>query len=251
MHQQLCHPNIVSFKELRLTPTHLAIVMEYAAGGELFDRISKAGRLNENEARFYFQQLISGVAYMQSMGVSHRDLKARRTAAVTARGPHAHAGFPGLTRTPPPQLENVLLDASSGGAPIIKICDFGYSKSSHLHSQPKSTVGTPAYIAPEILTRQKTYDGNQSDVWSCGVTLFVLLCGCYPFEDPANPRDFRKTMQRILAASYALPQGVALSAECQDLLRSMFELSPEKRISIPQIFSHTFYRKNLPLELGA
>lgn len=143
----------------------------------------------------------------------------------------------------------MLLDASSGGAPIIKICDFGYSKSSHLHSQPKSTVGTPAYIAPEILTRQKTYDGNQSDVWSCGVTLFVLLCGCYPFEDPASPRDFRKTMQRILAASYALPQGVALSAECQDLLRSMFELNPQKRISIPQIFSHTFYRKNLPLEL--
>ncbi|KAF5777546.1 putative protein kinase CAMK-OST1L family [Helianthus annuus] len=111
------------------------LVMEYASGGELFDRICNAGRFNEDEARFFFQQLISGVSYCHSMQVCHRDLK----------------------------LENTLLDGSP--APRLKICDFGYSKSSVLHSQPKSTVGTPAYIAPEVLLRQE-YDGKAGALYS-------------------------------------------------------------------------------------
>ncbi|CAK9170845.1 unnamed protein product [Ilex paraguariensis] len=97
-HRSLKHPNIIRFKEVLLTPTHLAIVMEYAAGGELFERICSAGRFSEDEARFFFQQLISGVSYCHSIGICHRDLK----------------------------LENTLLDGSS--APRLKICDFGYSK---------------------------------------------------------------------------------------------------------------------------
>ncbi|KAL3625630.1 protein kinase superfamily [Castilleja foliolosa] len=110
-HRSLCHPNIIRFKEVLLTPMHLAIVMDYAAGGELFERICNAGRFNEDEQ------------------ICHRDLK----------------------------LENTLLDGSA--APRLKICDFGYSKSSLLHSRPKSTVGTPAYIAHEVLSR-KEYDGK-------------------------------------------------------------------------------------------
>ncbi|KAK9106370.1 hypothetical protein Syun_022381 [Stephania yunnanensis] len=97
-HRSLRHPNIVKFKEVILTPTHLAIVMEYASGGELFERICKAGRFSEDEARFFFQQLISGVSYCHTMQVCHRDLK----------------------------LENTLLDGSP--APRLKIRDFDYSK---------------------------------------------------------------------------------------------------------------------------
>ena len=65
-HRSLLHPNIIRFKEVFLTSTHLGIGMEYAAGGELFDRIVKAGRFSEDEARFFFQQLISGVEYCHS-----------------------------------------------------------------------------------------------------------------------------------------------------------------------------------------
>ncbi|AQK71626.1 stress-induced protein kinase1 [Zea mays] len=132
-HRSLRHHNIIRFKEVVLTPTHLAIVMEYAAGGELFDRICSAGRFSEDEARYFFQQLICGVSYCHFMQICHRDLK----------------------------LENTLLDGSP--APRLKICDFGYSKSSLLHSKPKSTVGTPAYIAPEVLSRRE-YDGKVSAV---------------------------------------------------------------------------------------
>ncbi|KAK1304406.1 Serine/threonine-protein kinase SAPK3 [Acorus calamus] len=112
------------------------------------------------------------------------------------------------------KLENTLLDGSP--APRLKICDFGYSKSALLHSQPKSTVGTPAYIAPEVLAR-KEYDGKIADVWSSGVTLYVMLVGAYPFEDPEDPRNFRKTIGRL---------------------------------TIPEIKKHRWFLKNLPKELS-
>ncbi|XP_020216633.1 serine/threonine-protein kinase SRK2I isoform X1 [Cajanus cajan] len=217
-HRSLRHPNIIRFKEVILTPTHLAIVMEYASGGELFARICNAGRFNEDEARFFFQQLISGVNYCHAMEVCHRDLK----------------------------LENTLLDGTP--AVHLKICDFGYSKSSVLHSQPNSTVGTPAYIAPEVLLKQE-YDGKIADVWSCGVTLYVMLVGSYPFEDPNDPRDFRKTIQRVFSVQYSIPDFVQISPECRHLISRIFVFDPAERITIPEILRNKWFLKNLPPHL--
>ncbi|KAH0876177.1 hypothetical protein HID58_073539, partial [Brassica napus] len=125
------------------------------------------------------------------------------------------------------KLENTLLDGSA--APRVKICDFGYSKSGVLHSQPKTTVGTPAYIAPEVLSTRE-YDGKVADVWSCGVTLYVMLVGAYPFEDPCDPKDFRKTIGRILRAHYSVPDYV--SDECKHLLSRIFIANPEKNLPV-------------------
>lgn len=219
-HRSLRHPNIVRFKEVFLTPTHLGIVMEYAAGGELFERICNAGRFSEDEARFFFQQLVSGINYCHNMQICHRDLK----------------------------LENTLLDGSP--APRLKICDFGYSKSSLLHSQPKSTVGTPAYIAPEVLSK-KEYDGKTADVWSCGVTLYVMLVGAYPFEDPDDPRNFRKTIGRIFTSQYTIPESIHVSPECRHLLSCIFVVDPFKRITMPGIRQHDWFLRNLPADLLA
>eukprot|EP01018_Ginkgo_biloba_P005657 Gb_15703 [translate_table: standard] len=216
-HRSLRHPNIVRFKEVILTRTHLAIVTEYAAGGELFERISNAGRFGEDEARFFFQQLISGVSYCHSMQICHRNLKP----------------------------ENALLDGSP--APRLKICDFGYSKSSLLHSRPKSTVGTPAYIAPEVLSK-KEYDGKIADAWSCGVILYVMLVGAYPFEDPQDPMNFRRIVGRILSVQYTIPDNVHISAECRHLLSRIFVADPAKRITIHEIWNHWWFLKNLPAD---
>ncbi|RWR83251.1 serine/threonine-protein kinase SAPK7-like protein [Cinnamomum micranthum f. kanehirae] len=217
-HRSLRHPNIIRFKEVILTPTHLSIVMEYAAGGELFERICNAGRFSEDEARYFFQQLISGVHYCHTMQICHRDLK----------------------------LENTLLDGSP--APRLKICDFGYSKSSVLHSRPKSTVGTPAYIAPEVLSRRE-YDGKLADVWSCGVTLYVMLVGAYPFEDQDDPKNFRKTITRIMAVQYNIPEYVHVSQDCRHLLSRIFVANPARRITLKEIKNHPWFLKNLPREL--
>ncbi|KAL2905790.1 Serine/threonine-protein kinase SAPK2 [Bienertia sinuspersici] len=151
-----------------LTPTHLAILMEYAAGGELFERICTAGRFSEDE-------------------------------------------------------------------------------SAVLHSQPKSTVGTPAYIAPEVLSR-KEYDGKIADVWSCGVTLYVMLVGAYPFEDSEDPRNFKNTIARILSVHYSIPDYVRVSKDCNHLLSRIFVANPEKRISIEELKKHPWFLKNLPEE---
>ncbi|OMP10683.1 hypothetical protein COLO4_04355 [Corchorus olitorius] len=202
-----------------LTPTHLAIVMEYAAGGELFERICSAGRFSEDEARYFFQQLISGVNYCHSMQICHRDLK----------------------------LENTLLDGSP--APRLKICDFGYSKSSLLHSRPKSTVGTPAYIAPEVLSRRE-YDGKCMTILVNGRTLVLGDSeGAYPFEDQEDPRNFRKTIQRIMAVQYKIPDYVHISQDCRNLLSRIFVANSSRRITLKEIKNHPWFLKNLPREL--
>uniref|UniRef100_A0A453JUS3 non-specific serine/threonine protein kinase n=1 Tax=Aegilops tauschii subsp. strangulata TaxID=200361 RepID=A0A453JUS3_AEGTS len=144
------------------------------------------------------------------------------------------------------KLENTLLDGST--TPRLKICDFGYSKSSVLHSQPKSTVGTPAYIAPEVLLK-KEYDGKIADVWSCGVTLYVMLVGAYPFEDPENPKNFKVTIQKILGVQYSIPDYIHIPMDCRNLLSRIFVANPATRITIPEIKNHPWFLKNLPADL--
>ncbi|GAB4817583.1 hypothetical protein N2152v2_004629 [Parachlorella kessleri] len=205
-------------RKVFLTPTHLGIVMDYASGGELFNRVAEVGAFPEDEARYFFQQLVSGVAWCHRQGVCHRDLK----------------------------LENTLLDG--GPAYRVKICDFGYSKNTARDSQPKTMCGTPAYIAPEVLMH-KRYDGKIADVWSCGVTLYVMLVGQYPFEDPKRPNDYQETIKRILHARYSIPPHVRLSRECLDLLGRIFQADPAKRMTLDQLRQHPWFVENLPEEL--
>mmetsp|Transcript_5999 Transcript_5999/g.16746 ORF Transcript_5999/g.16746 Transcript_5999/m.16746 type:complete len:370 (-) Transcript_5999:368-1477(-) len=222
-HRSLCHPNVIQFREVFLTDTHLAIVMEYAAGGELFDAIAEKGMFAEPVARYFFQQLVCGLEHCHKRGICHRDLK----------------------------LENTLLDSKGEtSAPRVKICDFGYSKSAHMDSKPKSTVGTPAYIAPEVLRRQEAkYSGEQADVWSCGVVLYVMLFGRYPFEDPNQPRNYALTIDKIARVDYSFPPDVPISHECMDLILRIFVSDPSVRITLLQIRSHPWFIQNLPREL--
>lgn len=210
-HRVIRHPNVVRFKELLLTPAHLLIVMEYAAGGQLYDRVINAGRFTEDEARYFFQQLISGE-------ISHGDLK----------------------------LANTLLDGSS--VPRLKICDFGYSVSYLLNSPPKSITGTLRYIAPEVLSGTE-YDGKLADVWSCGVTLYVMLVGVYPFADDKETENIEKTMQHILGAQYEIPAYINISNDCRHLLSRILIVTPAKRINIQEIKNHPWFLRNLQPEL--
>ncbi|XP_030958802.1 CBL-interacting serine/threonine-protein kinase 6-like [Quercus lobata] len=145
------HPNIVELQVLA-GKSKIYFAMELVRGGELFSKIAK-GRLKEDVARVYFQQLISAIDFYHSRGVYHRDLKP----------------------------ENLLLDEEGN----LKVTDFGLSAfTDHLKQDGllHTTCGTPAYVAPEVIGK-KGYDGATADLWSCGVILFVLLAGFLPFQD--------------------------------------------------------------------
>ncbi|KAL8456977.1 hypothetical protein ACS0TY_034172 [Phlomoides rotata] len=192
------HPNVVEIKEVLATKQKIFFVMEYVKGGELFAKVAR-GKLREEVARKYFQQLISAVDFCHSRGVSHRDLKP----------------------------ENLLLDENGD----LKISDFGLSAlPEHLRNDGllHTRCGTPAYVAPEVL-RKKGYDGGKADIWSCGVILYVLLAGFLPFQD----ENVMKMYTKIFKAEFESPPW--FSHESKRLISRLLVANPEKRITIPAI----------------
>lgn len=201
------HPNVVRLYEVMGSKTKIFLVIEFVKGGELFDKIVNHGRMREDEARKYFQQLINAVDYCHSRGVYHRDLKP----------------------------ENLLLDEYGN----LKVSDFGLSALSLqvrddglLHT----TCGTPNYVAPEVLN-DKGYDGATADLWSCGVILFVLLAGYLPFEDDNVMNLYKK----ISFAEFSCPPW--LSLEAAKLIIRILDPNPMTRISIPELLENAWFKK--------
>ncbi|XP_050205447.1 CBL-interacting protein kinase 2-like [Mercurialis annua] len=202
------HPNVVELYEVMATKTKIYFAMEYIKGGELFNKVAK-GKLKEDVARKYFQQLISAVDYCHSRGVCHRDLKP----------------------------ENLLLDENGN----LKVSDFGLSALAESKRQDgllHTTCGTPAYVAPEVINR-KGYDGAKADIWSCGVILYVLLAGFLPFHDTNLMEMYRK----IGKAEFKFPNWFA--PEVRKLLSKILDPNPNTRISMPKIMENSWFRKGL------
>ncbi|XP_038906810.1 serine/threonine-protein kinase SRK2H-like isoform X2 [Benincasa hispida] len=226
-HRSLRHPNIVRFKEVILTPTHLALVMEYASGGELFERVCSWGRFGEDEQ------------------ICHRDLKLDNILLDGKKSPRLKIcdfGYSKQICHRDLMLDNIVLDGSP--TPQFKHSNIGFSK----HSKPKTNVGSATYAAPEVISHGH-YDGKMADVWSCGVTLYVMLVAAYPFEDENNTKNVQKTIKRKMSGRYKIPDHVRISRDCQHLLSCMFVPNPSKRISIKEIMSHPWFLKNLQWEL--
>ncbi|KAL6607881.1 hypothetical protein ACP70R_040944 [Stipagrostis hirtigluma subsp. patula] len=204
----LKHPNVVRLHEVAASKTKIYMVLEFVNGGELFDKIAAKGKLSEEEARRLFQQLIDGVSYCHEKGVYHRDLKP----------------------------ENVLVDRNGN----IKISDFGLSAlPQHLGDDGllHTTCGSPNYIAPEVL-QNRGYDGSLSDIWSCGVILYLMLVGYLPFDD----RNIVVLYQKIFKGDTQIPKW--LSPGAQDLLQRILEPNPMKRITVAEIKAHEWFLKD-------
>lgn len=221
-HSLLRHPHVIQFKEVFLTREYVCIVMEYATGGSLFHYVQRHGRLKEPVARWFFQQLILGVDYCHKKGVANRDIK----------------------------LENTLLqEVPTLPLPLVKICDFGYSKAD-FRSAAKSKVGTLTYMAPEVLlNKEACYDGKTADIWSCGVMLFVMLCGRYPFE--VKPSQSRATeivmmLDKMVTSRFSWPRSTQVSPELKDLLTRLLKPDPNQRITMPEVMAHPWFTVNLP-----
>eukprot|EP00887_Chlorella_sp_A99_P000790 scaffold5.g790.t1 len=238
-HQQLLHPHVVQLKEVFALPPYLAIVMEYVPNGDMFQARPSAGKrgtsaggrgeggaarsrllgstchcvgtayvvskrgLPEAEARWFFQQLMLGMDYCHKKGVMSRDIK----------------------------LENTLLVLQPDKKPLLKLCDFGYSKHELMDSVAKSKVGTPGYTAPEVIQNVRGYDGKMADIWSAGVMLYTMLFARYPFER---------------CVDYDFPEHAQVSAECRDLISKVLVANPAQRLTIRQIAAHPWFQTDLP-----
>ena len=190
------HKNIIQLFDIMESKTNLYFVMEYCKGGELFDYIVKNKRLKENEACKFFQQIINGVEYLHKQGIIHRDLKP----------------------------ENLLLDYNNN----IKISDFGLSTFFTKNHYLQTACGTPSYAPPEMLEGLQ-YNGEASDIWSCGIILYAMLCGTLPFTESKEEIIVRK----IKTHDYSIPK--YLSNEAQDMLNHILKINPEERFTIEGI----------------
>eukprot|EP00798_Chlamydomonas_sp_ICE-L_P004614 gene4614-14808_t len=129
--------------------------------------------------------------------------------------------------------------------PLLKICDLGYSKAD-FKSAAKSKVGTLTYMAPEVLVnRDGTYDGKVADIWSCGIMLYIMLFGRYPFDTPPGPNEVPKAAEILQMLD---KMSVEISPEGRDLLRLMLLPDPASRIQLDQLILHPWFSANLPPE---
>ena len=200
------HCNLIGFTSAFQSPHDSCwhIVMERAEHGELFERIEPDIGFPENAALLYFRQLLSAVAYMHCEGICHRDIKP----------------------------ENILL----GTKGILKLSDFGlatlYKRKQGERRLLKSQCGTRMYVAPEILSGHE-YDGEAIDVWSMGIVLYVMLTGDVPWnEATVRSPDYMRFQSNLDF------DNLTISSDAHDLLLSMLQPDPKKRISLKEIEQH-------------
>ncbi|EFJ24233.1 hypothetical protein SELMODRAFT_414787 [Selaginella moellendorffii] len=209
----LRHPHIVRLYEVFETPRDVLIVMEYAERGDLYEYllVQRNQRLEEAEARWFFQQLITGVEYCHSKSAIHRDIK----------------------------VENLFLDSQRH----IKIGDFGLCNTMQEGGFLRTSCGSTHYAAPELLLR-RPYVGPEVDVWSCGVVLYVLLGGCYPFDDANTTTLYSKILSGTFNFPLFVPDGP------RDLISRMLTVDPRARITVAEIKEHAWFRINIPPHLS-
>ena len=204
----LRHPNIIRLEEVIESETKIYIVMELMRGGELFDYIVARGKLREDEAQRIARKIISAVAYMHSQDIIHRDLKPENL-LLTTQGPNYE----------------------------VKLIDFGLSKCMH-GREASSFLGTKGYLAPEMLQRERY--SKAVDCWALGIIVFILLCGCLPFDDDTSASD-----QKLIGARFALrfPQWAQnLSAPAKELLRGLLNVNPRQRFTAQDALDHKWVR---------
>ena len=199
----LSHPHVISLYEVIESPSHYYFVMNYADNSDLLTYITEQRCLKESKARNLFTQIIKGVMYLHKEHVVHRDLKP----------------------------ENILLMNNYNKAIIS---DFGLANWCN-NKKLRTMCGSLHYASPEMIMGE-TYSGEESDVWSLGVMLYVMVIGQLPF-DGGNDDD---VCNRIVNVSYKFPVNVKVSKECKDLIMKMLVHDPQQRISLRDVMLHPF-----------
>ncbi|XP_020571969.1 calcium-dependent protein kinase 29-like [Phalaenopsis equestris] len=202
------HPNVVDLKAVYEEADYVHLVMELCAGGELFHRLEKHGCFAEREAAVLFRELMEVVMYCHENGIVHRDLKP----------------------------ENILLATNSSSSPI-KLADFGLATYIKPGQRLSWTVGSPFYIAPEVLAGGYN---QAADVWSAGVILYILLSGMPPFWGKTKSRIFNA----VRSAELLFPSDPwdEVSDSAKELVTGMLCRDSNQRFTAKQVVEHSWIK---------
>ncbi|KAK7792488.1 hypothetical protein R5R35_011037 [Gryllus longicercus] len=192
------HPNIIRLYEVLETYSRIHLVLEYAGGGELFNKITSAGRFTESEARSIFSQITSAVKYMHGKKIIHRDIKA----------------------------ENVFFSTPT----LVKLGDFGFSTelNSGYDQHLTTFCGSPPYAAPELFC-DDSYLGAPVDIWALGVLLYFMVSGQMPFK----AQTVASLKKYIIDGNYTMPSH--LSEPCKILIGGILKRAPSDRLTMMDI----------------
>eukprot|EP00191_Tetraselmis_sp_GSL018_P015273 CAMPEP_0177589292 /NCGR_PEP_ID=MMETSP0419_2-20121207/6719_1 /TAXON_ID=582737 /ORGANISM="Tetraselmis sp., Strain GSL018" /LENGTH=250 /DNA_ID=CAMNT_0019079623 /DNA_START=700 /DNA_END=1453 /DNA_ORIENTATION=- len=208
------HDSNTYLREYFVEGDKVYLIMELLNGGELLHALSERGNLPEEDARSIITTVLRGVRHMHQRQIAHRDLK----------------------------LENLLL-VDPDCISRVKITDFGFSKK--LANGVSLTVsGTPLYVAPEALraaggTQEVAY-GLKSDIWACGVILYMLLGGYPPFMEDKPSTNCSQLFKKILNGEFTFrdPVWELISQEAKDLITKLLTVDPERRLSADEALKH-------------
>ncbi|XP_058205068.1 calcium-dependent protein kinase 7-like [Rhododendron vialii] len=212
------HPNIVSLKDTYEDDTAVHLVMELCEGGELFDRIVARGHYTERAAAVVTKTIVEVIVMCHKHGVMHRDLKP----------------------------ENFLFANKKETAPL-KAIDFGLSVFFKPGETFNEIVGSPYYMAPEVLKRSY---GPEIDVWSAGVILYILLCGVPPFWAETEQGVAQAIIRSVV--DFKRDPWPKVSDNAKDLVKKMLNPDPKRRLTAQQVLEHTWLQNakkapNVPL----
>ncbi|VUZ50068.1 unnamed protein product [Hymenolepis diminuta] len=200
IHSRLKHPAILELYTCFEDANYVYLVLEVCDNGELQAYIRQNGPVSEDMARHCMKQIISGLLYLHSHKILHRDLT----------------------------LANLLLTKDMK----VKIADFGLATLIEPGEDHNTMCGTPNYISPEVASRGQQV--LETDVWSLGIMLYTLVVGHPPFDT----REVRSTLNRVLAGDYEMPSH--LSSDCTDLISRLLRKQPQDRIKLADMIHHPF-----------
>ncbi|NXR36119.1 KKCC2 kinase, partial [Zosterops hypoxanthus] len=212
--KKLDHPNVVKLVEVTFRPCFstsrwgMNSVLCFLCSPVM--EIPTLKPLSEDQARFYFQDLIKGIEYLHYQKIIHRDIKP----------------------------SNLLV----GEDGHVKIADFGVSNEfKGADALLTNTVGTPAFMAPETLSEtRKIFSGKALDVWAMGITLYCFVFGQCPFMD----ERILSLHNKIKTQTLEFPDQPEVTDFLKDLITRMLDKNPESRISVPEIKLHPWVTKN-------
>jgi calcium/calmodulin-dependent protein kinase I len=205
----LLHPHIVPLIDFFEEKDCYFLVLELMSGGDLFDRIGKKKTYSEADARDLTVKMLKSMAFCHTHNIAHCDMKPK----------------------------NLLLMSEDNDS-YIKLADFGFAARCHSEKSLTKQCGTPFFVSPEILMRQP-YD-QQSDMWSVGCIIFLLLSGNLPFMGRSQKELFKK----IVSGKFEFDDDdwCDVSDEAKDLVTQLLILDPDQRLTSADALKHKWMK---------